>query len=551
MDKVWLRSYEPGVPTEISLDPYQSIADVLDESFQRYAAKPCFTNFGKTMTYAEIDLYSRRFAAYLLNHCKLKKGDAVAIMSPNLLQYPIALYGILRAGLIVVNINPLYTARELEYQLRDSEAKALLIFENAAHMIESVRATTKVKHIFVTQIGDLLPFPKRQLLNFVIRSVKKMTPAWNIPDATWFDQIIKQEYGTFPKPSIQRSDVAFLQYTGGTTGVSKGAVLSHGNIIANMVQAREWVKNHVTRGEEIIITALPLYHIFSLTANAFAYFYLGANNILITNPKDIPAFVKELKKWKFTAFTGVNTLFNALLNNSDFASVDFSRLKISLGGGMAVQKAVAEKWKQVTGCTLVEAYGLTETSPAACINPGNLQDYNGFIGLPISSTEVVIKNDAEDNVPFMDAGEVCIKGPQVMQGYWNKPEETAKVFTKDGYFKTGDIGYMTTEGYIKLVDRKKDMILVSGFNVYPNEIEDVLALHPGVFEAAAVGVPDAVSGEIVKVFVVKKEASLSADEVIRHCRQYLTGYKVPKLVEFRDALPKTNVGKILRRELKN
>lgn len=550
MEKVWLRSYEPGVPAEINLDPYHSLADILEESFQRYAAKPAFTNFGKSLSYSEVDVLSRRFATYLTHHCQLKKGDAVAIMSPNTLQYPIALYGILRAGLTVVNVNPLYTARELEHQLKDSGAKAIIIFENAAHLLEKVRAQTSIKHVLVTQIGDMLGFPKKQLLNFVIRNVKKMTPAWNIPDAIWFTSVLNKEHGPFQKASVQRDDIAFLQYTGGTTGVSKGAVLTHANILSNMVQAREWVKNHATRGEEIIITALPLYHIFSLTANAFCYFYLGANNILITNPKDIPAFVKELKKWKFTAFTGVNTLFNALLNHPDFSQCDFSRLKISLGGGMAVQKAVAERWKQVTSCPLIEAYGLTETSPAACINPAHSQDYNSFIGLPISSTEVAIKDDQENNLPFMETGEVCIKGPQVMRGYWQRPDETALVFTKDGYFKTGDIGYMTPEGYVKLVDRKKDMILVSGFNVYPNEIEDVLALHPGVFEAAAIGVPDAVSGEIVKVFIVKKDSSLTAEEIIRHCRQNLTGYKVPKLVEFRESLPKTNVGKILRRELR-
>lgn len=550
MQKVWLSSYEKGVPAEISISPYNQLGDILVESFDRFADKACFTNFGKTLTYKQIKEYSQNFASYLLNECKLQKGDSVAIMSPNLLQYPIALFGILQAGLVVVNVNPLYTARELEYQLKDSEAKAILIFENSASLLEKVLHSTQIKHVFVTQIGDMLGFPKRQLLNFVIRKVKKMTPSWIIPHAQWFDQIIAKNYGSYKAHPCKPEDTAFLQYTGGTTGVSKGAELTHKNILSNMVQAREWIKLHITAGEEVAIAALPMYHIFSLTANAFCYFYLGTNNILITNPKDIPAFVKELKKWKFTAITGVNTLFNALLNNPDFKDCDFSKLTVSLGGGMAVQKAVAEKWKAVTNAPLIEAYGLTETSPAACINPLTLKDYNGFIGLPISSTEVVIKDDNEKDLPFGEAGEVCIKGPQVMKGYWKKPEETAKVFTKDGYFKTGDIGTMTKEGYVKIVDRKKDMILVSGFNVYPNEIEDVLALNPKIFESAAVGIPNETCGETVKVFIVKKDPSLTETEVIEFCRKNLTGYKVPKAVEFRDSLPKTNVGKILRRELR-
>lgn len=550
MERVWLSSYEKGVPADISIYPYKQLADILTESFEKFSDKPCFTNFGKTLSYLQIKDFSQNFAAYLINACKLQKGDAVAIMSPNLLQYPIALFGILQAGLVVVNVNPLYTERELSYQLKDSQAKAILIFENAAHILEKILHETQIQHVFVTQIGDMLDFPKRQLLNFVIRKIKKMTPAWIIPHAKPFDQIISQGHGKFKAFSCEPDDTAFLQYTGGTTGVSKGAELSHRNILTNMVQAREWIKNHITAGEEVAITALPLYHIFSLTAHAFCYFYLGTNNILITNPKDIPAFVKEIKKWKFTAISGVNTLYNALLNHPDFKNCDFSKLTIALGGGMAVQKAVAERWKSVTKTPLIEAYGLTETSPAACINPITLQNYNGYIGLPISSTDVRIKDDQENNLDYGAVGEVCIKGPQVMKGYWKRPEETAKVFSRDGYFKTGDIGYMTKEGFVKIVDRKKDMILVSGFNVYPNEIEDVLALNPQIFESAAIGIPHETSGEVVKVFIVKKDPRLTEQQVIEFCRKNLTGYKVPKVVEFRESLPKTNVGKILRRELR-
>tara|TARA_R110000868_G_scaffold99515_9_gene273812 strand:- start:5752 stop:7296 length:1545 start_codon:yes stop_codon:yes gene_type:complete len=506
---------------------------------------------GKSYTYREMDLLSKKFASYLQNDLKLQKGDRVALMMPNILQYPIALFGVLRAGLIAVNVNPLYTARELEHQLVDSGSKAIVIFENSAHILADVLKKTPVKHVITTQIGDFLSFPKSLLVNFVIKKVKKMVPEWSISGSKSFkDVVFGADESKYSKPTMTLNDTAFLQYTGGTTGVSKGADLTHGNIVANMVQARAWIKNLIKDGQEIIITPLPLYHIFSLTANCFIFSSVGALNVLITNPRDMPGFIKELKKWKFTAFTGVNTLFNGLLNNPEFASVDFSHLKVTLGGGMAVQRAVAEKWKKTTGCVLIEAYGLTETSPAACINPMTLKDYNGQIGLPIPSTEVVIKDDDGANLPTGERGEICIKGPQVMRGYWNRPDETDKVMTPDGFFRTGDIGVVDEQGYFKIVDRKKDMILVSGFNVYPNEIEDVVATHEKVLEVAAVGIPDDKSGEAVKVFVVKKDESLTVEELKAFCKESLTGYKCPKHFEFRAELPKSNVGKILRKELR-
>lgn len=551
MDKIWLKSYEKGIPSEINPNEYTSIVDILESCFKQFSDRPSFHCMGNTLTYGQIDEMSLRFASYLQNNLKLQKGERIAIMSPNILQYPIALFGALRAGLIVVNCNPLYTPRELEHQLKDSGAKAIVIVENFAHVLAKVISKTDVKHVITTQLGDLLKFPKSIIVNFVVKKVKKMVPAFSISQAVSFKQVLNLGIASnFVKPTVTNKDIAFLQYTGGTTGVSKGAILTHGNIVANMVQARAWLKNAVSIGSEIIITPLPLYHIFSLTANCFVFSSVGALNILITNPKDIPGFIKELKNWKFTAFTGVNTLFNALIHNAEFAKVDFSKLKLSLGGGMAVQKAVAENWKKITGKPLIEAYGLTETSPAACINPLNISEYNGFIGLPISSTEVVIKDDDGNNVKLGEVGEVCIRGPQVMLGYYNRQDETNKVMTSDNFFRSGDIGFMTEDGFIKLVDRKKDMILVSGFNVYPNEIEDVMVQHPKILECAAVGLDDAKSGEVVKLFVVKKDPSLTEDEVIKFARENLTNYKVPKKVEFRKDLPKTNVGKILRRELR-
>lgn len=551
MEKVWLKNYQSGVNSEIDISSYSSLADFIKITFEKFPNKPAFHNMGKTITYNELKELSQKFASYLQNNLGLNKGDRVVLMMPNILQYPIALFGILQAGMTVVNVNPLYTARELEYQLIDSGAKAIVIFENSASILEKVISKTSVKHIITTQIGDMLDFPKSMIVNFVIKNVKKMVPTWSLPNSISFKSALSSgDSNKFKKVDVTHDDIAFLQYTGGTTGVSKGAILTHSNIIANILQAKEWIKFNIKDGEEIIITALPLYHIFSLTANCMVFSSVGALNVLITNPRDIPNFVKELKKWKFTAFTGLNTLFNALLNNPDFKDVDFTKLKVTLGGGMAVQRPVAERWQKVTKCPLIEAFGLTETSPAACINPMDLKEFNGYIGVPIPSTIMSIKDDDGNDLEVGKEGEICIKGPQVMKGYWQKPEETTKVMTKDGFFKTGDIGCMTEDGFFKIVDRKKDMILVSGFNVYPNEIEEVICMNSKVIECAAISVPDEKSGEVPKVFVVKKDPSLTEEEVIKHCKEHLTGYKVPKYVEFKTELPKTNVGKILRRELR-
>jgi long-chain acyl-CoA synthetase len=551
MTKIWQKAYDSGVPGDINPKEYSSINEILEVGFTKFKNNPAIHNMGTTLSYAELDLLSQKFASYLVNVLQYQKGDRVAIMLPNILQYQIALFGILRAGLVAVNVNPLYTARELEHQLKDSGAKGIVIFANSASVLEKILANTQVKHVFLTQIGDMLKFPKNYIVNFVIKNVKKMVPAYNLPKALNFKEcVLAGDASKFKKATVHLDDIAFLQYTGGTTGVAKGAILTHGNIVANMVQARAWIKNLIADGKEIIITPLPLYHIFSLTANCFVFTSVGALSVLITNPRDMAGFVKELRKWKFTAFTGVNTLFNGLLNNEEFKTLDFSHLKLTLGGGMAVQKSVAERWKALTGKPLIEAYGLTETSPAACINPMTLKEYNGFIGLPISSTEVEIKDDNGKSLPISEIGEICIRGPQVMKGYWNKPDETAKVFSSDGFFKTGDLGFMTEHGFVKIVDRKKDMILVSGFNVYPNELEDVICSHPKVLEAAAIGIPDEKSGEVVKIFVVKKDQSLTSEELMKFCRENLTSYKVPKTIEFKTELPKSNVGKILRKDLR-
>lgn len=551
MTKIWHKAYDAGIPYEINPNEYSSINELLEVGFTKFKENPAFHNMGTTLSYGEIDNLSRKFASYLQNDLGLKKGDRVAIMMPNILQYPVALFGILRAGMVAVNVNPLYTARELEHQLKDAQVSAIVIFANSAHVLEKIVKNTPVKHVIVTQIGDFLKFPKNYIVNFVIKKVKKMVPDFSLPGMLDFREcVMSGNPDKFKKPEVNLEDTAFLQYTGGTTGVAKGAILTHKNIVANMIQARAWIKNFITDGQEIIITPLPLYHIFSLTANCFIFGSIGALNVLITNPRDIPGFIKELHKFKFTAFTGVNTLFNGLLNNPEFKKVDFSSLKLTLGGGMAVQKTVAERWKQVTGRPLIEAYGLTETSPAACINPMTLKEYNGYIGLPIPSTDVEIKDDNGKTLPIGEIGEICIKGPQVMAGYYNRADETAKVMTADGFFKTGDLGYMTEEGYFKIVDRKKDMILVSGFNVYPNELEDVIVQHPKVLECAAIGVADEKSGEVVKIFVVKKDESLTQDELMKFCRENLTSYKVPKAIEFRQELPKSNVGKILRKDLR-
>ena len=552
-DRPWLRSYPQGVPAEIDPDEYRSIAAVFASSASRYADRPAYSNFGKQLTYAQVDELSKQFAAYLLGELGLKKGDRVAIMMPNCLQYPIATFGVLRAGLTVVNVNPLYTARELKHQLVDSGASAIVVVDNFGHTVQEVLADTPLKQVITTGLGDLVGFPKSAIVNFVVKYVKKMVPDYDIPGAVRFrDALAAGKRHALPAVDIDTDDIAFLQYTGGTTGVAKGAMLTHRNLVANMQQASAWMgANKLERGKEVIITALPLYHIFALTANGLVFMELGGLNHLITNPRDMPGFVKELNSSGFTAITGVNTLFNGLLNTPGFAEVDFSRLKVALGGGMAVQRAVAERWKKVTGVTLVEAYGLTETSPAACINPLDIPEFNGSIGLPLSSTDVCIKDDDGKVLATGEVGELCIKGPQVMKGYWQKPEETAKVIDADGWLHTGDMARIDEQGFVYIVDRKKDMILVSGFNVYPNEIEDVVAAMPGVLEVAAVGVPDERSGETVKLYVVKKDPALTADQIKAYCRESLTGYKQPRQIEFRSELPKSNVGKILRKELRD
>ena len=552
MEKIWLKNYQPGVPAEVNVNEYKSVAEVFEKSVGKYADRPAFACMDKIITYRELDKLTRDFAAYLQNKLGLKKGDRVAVMMPNLLQYPIAVFGILRAGLTVVNVNPLYTPRELEHQLKDSGAAAIVILENFAITLQDVLKNTPIKTVITTQIGDMLGFPKSLIVNMVVKHVKKMVPAWSIQSTVRFNDTLTQGSRLKMNPvQIGHEDIAFLQYTGGTTGVSKGAMLTNRNIIANMMQAHAWLKPVVREGQEIIITALPLYHIFSLTANCMVFTEIGGLNILITNPRDIPGFVKELQKYPVTCMTGVNTLFNALLNNADFGKIDFSTWKMVLGGGMAVQRAVAEKWKQVTGVPLIEAYGLTETSPAACINPMDLKEYNGAIGLPVPSTECSVRDEAGNEVPMGEPGELWVRGPQVMKGYWQRPDESAKVLKGDGWLATGDMAIVTPDGFFKLVDRKKDMILVSGFNVYPNEIEDVVAMHTSVLEVACIGIPDDKSGEVVKVYVVKKDQALTEKEVIEHCKKNLTGYKVPKYVEFRAELPKTNVGKILRRALRD
>jgi len=551
VEKIWLKSYPKGIPAEIDVNEYQSVRELFEESVGKYASRPAFTCMGKTITFAELDTLSNAFGAWLQG-IGCKKGARVAVMMPNILQYPVVTFGALRAGCTVVNVNPLYTARELEHQLKDSGAEVLVCVENFAHTVAEVVGKTKVRQTVVTTIGELLGF-KGLVVDFVLRHVKKMIPKYALPGSIRLsDALAEGRKRTLERVEIGHDDIAFLQYTGGTTGVAKGAMLLNRNMVANMLQARAWVKPFFDESRrEVIITPLPLYHIFSLTANCLVFMSVGAENILIPNPRDIPGFVKEMGKHKFTALTGVNTLFNALVNNPDFGKLDFSSLRITLGGGMAVQEAVAKKWKEVTGTPLIEAYGLTETSPAATINPLDLPAYNGSIGIPISSTEVILRDDAGREVPLGQPGEICIRGPQVMAGYWQHPNETAKVLDKDGWFATGDVGIMDEKGFVRIVDRKKDMILVSGFNVYPNEIEGVVAGHPGVLECAAVGVPDAKSGEAVKLFVVKKDPALTADDLKKYCREHLTSYKCPRDVEFRTELPKTNVGKILRRELRD
>ncbi len=551
MEKIWLQSYQEGVRPEIDVRRYGSICDVFKETVAQYGNRPGFTNFGTVQTYAETARLAEQFASYLQNVLKLEKGSRVAVMLPNLLQYPVAVFGILQAGGIVVNVNPLYTPRELQHQLKDSGATTILVLENFAHTLAEVVANTDVQHIILASVGDLLGTIKGGLVNLIVRHIKKMVPAYRLPNPVPFNQALKQGAAHAFRPvPIALEDTAFLQYTGGTTGISKGAMLSHGNICANMLQAEEWIQSNLSTEGELVVTALPMYHVFALTVNLMIFTRIGAQNLLITNPRDIKSFVKELKKYRVSVLPAVNTLFNALLNYPEFHSVDFSTWKLCLGGGMAVQESVAQKWKALTGQPIVEVYGLTEASPGVCANPLNINEYNGTIGLPVSNTDIEIRDNEGKQVPPGEIGELCIKGPQIMQGYWQHPEETAAVLDSQGFLATGDMVKMDEKGFIKLVDRKKDMIVVSGFNVYPNEVEEVVAKHPMVLEAACIGVPSSKTGEALKLFVVKKDPALTREALIAFCRTQLTAYKVPKEVEFRDELPKSNVGKILRRELR-
>jgi long-chain acyl-CoA synthetase len=551
MEKIWLQSYEAGVPAEIDISRYESIISVFEESVQKYGAQTAFENMGKGLSYAELAQQAQQFASFLQNTLKLPRGERVAVMLPNVLQYPIAIFGILQAGLVVVNTNPLYTPRELEHQLNDSGATTIIVLENFANTLELVLPKTQIKNVIVATIGDMFGALKGALMNFVIRKIKKMVPDYRIAGAIPFKQAMAQGAAqAFVPVALERGDTAFLQYTGGTTGEAKGAVLSHGNICANMMQGAEWIQNQLTPGKEVVTAALPLYHVFALTVNLMIFMQAGARILLITNPRDMKSFIGDLKKHKISVFIGVNTLFNAMVNRPDFAEVDFSGLKLTLGGGMATQKAVAEKWKNITGTPIVEAYGLTEASPGVCCNPLNIPAYTGSIGLPVPSTEVELRDADGKLVAQGMPGEMWVKGPQVMQGYWQRPQDTAKTIDARGFLETGDIAVMDEKGWFKLVDRKKDLIVVSGFNVYPNEIEEVVAHHAKVLEVACIGVASEKTGEALKLFVVKKDASLTREELIAYCRQELTAYKVPKDIEFRDELPKSNVGKILRRELR-
>jgi long-chain acyl-CoA synthetase len=554
MERIWLKQYPPGVPADIDPTQYASLVALFEESFAKFADRKAFICMDKAISYRDLDEMSLTLAAYLQSK-GLAKGARVALMMPNVLQYPIATAAVLRAGLAVVNVNPLYTARELEHQLKDSGAEAIIVLENFAHTVQQVIANTAVKHVIVSSLGELLGF-KGVIVNLVVRRVKKMVPVYSLPGAVSFnDALATGRAAKFVKPQIGPDDVAFLQYTGGTTGISKGATLLHRNIVANVLQNDAWLQPAMTMPPKLdqifIVCALPLYHIFALTACYLLAVRAGGVNLLIPNPRDIAGFIKELQKYQVNSFPAVNTLYNALLHHPDFKKIDFSRLKISNGGGMAVQRPVAEQWKQATGCGIAEGYGLSETSPTLTCNTATSTDFNGSIGIPVPSTYISIRDDAGNEVPLGQTGEICAKGPQVMTGYWNRPDETAKVMTGDGYFRTGDIGVMSADGYIKIVDRKKDMILVSGFNVYPNEVEEVIAGHPGVRECAVIGIPDEKSGEAVKAFIVKKDPNLTAEDVIRFCREQLTAYKVPHHIEFRTELPKTNVGKILRRQLRD
>jgi long-chain acyl-CoA synthetase len=551
MQRPWLTLYPEGIPAEVNYTAFNSLKEILETSCARFADLPAYGNMGVSMTYRELDQLSRDFAAYLQKVAGLKKGDRLAIMLPNLLQYPIALFGAQRAGVVVVNTNPLYTPRELEHQLKDSGATAIVVLENFAHTLEQVIDRTPVRTVITTQIGDMFPAFKRMLTNLVVKHVRKMVPAWRLAQATGFTEALaagrEQMLDEVP---VRLDDLAFLQYTGGTTGLAKGAMLTQANMVANLQQVGAWIARDLKEGEEVAIIPLPLYHVYALTTN-LVFMKIGARIELITNPRDLPAFVSTLKKVPFTAMIGVNTLYGALLNAPDFAELDLKRLKLASAGGMAVQRAVAERWKQMTGVPLVEGYGLTETAPVAISNPLDIKDWTGNIGVPIPSTDAAILDDDGEFLPVGEVGEIAIRGPQVMRGYWQRPDETAKVFTRDGWFRTGDMGFMDEQGRFKITDRKKDMIIVSGFKVFPNEVEDVVMLHPGVMEVAAIGEHDERSGEMVKIVVVKKDAELTQDQLTEHCKKHLTSYKVPKLIEFRsEPLPKTNIGKVLRRELR-
>jgi long-chain acyl-CoA synthetase len=554
MDKYWIRSYPEGVPAEIDSTRYRSLVHLLEEAFGAYASRNAYACMGKFITYAEVDAMSRQLGAWLQAQ-GLERGARVALMMPNVLQYPVAIAAVLRAGYIVVNVNPLYTPRELEHQLNDSGAEAIIILENFAHTLEQVIARTKVRVTVVASMGELLGGLKGTVVNFVVRKIKKMVPAFTLPQATRFSTALRTGAQMRLQPVVLgHDDIAFLQYTGGTTGLSKGAMLSHRNVIANLLQNEAWLQPAMDKKPKVdalvFVCALPLYHIFALTVCCLMGTRLGGMNILIPNPRDIPGLVKELGKYKFNMLPAVNTLYNALLNNPDFAKLDFSSLKLCNGGGMAVQRAVNDRWREVTGKSIIEGYGLSETSPVATANPADSDDFTGTIGLPLPSTDIAIIDDQGDPLPPGQPGEIAIRGPQVMEGYWQRPDETARVMTRDAYFRSGDIGVMDERGYVRIVDRKKDMVLVSGFNVYPNEVEEVVAAHPGVLECAVVGVPDEHTGEAVKLYVVKRDPALTAEQLMSHCHEQLTGYKRPKLIEFRSELPKSNVGKILRRELR-
>jgi long-chain acyl-CoA synthetase len=551
MEKIWLKHYPPGIPSEVDLHAYASLREILEKTCARFRGLPAFSNMGATLTYSQLDAATRDFAAYLQGVLKLPKGERIAIMMPNLLQYPVAMFGALRAGLTVVNCNPLYTPRELERQLKDSGATTIVVLENFAHTVQQVIDRTSIKTVITTQVGDLLPLAKALLTNLVVKYVRRLVPDWRIEGAVSFkDALASGRSRDLAPVPLNHDDVAFLQYTGGTTGVAKGAILTHGNMVANLQQASAWIAMDLSEGAETTVIPLPLYHILSLTVS-MVFFKIGAHLVLITNPRDLPAFINELKKVKFTAIVGVNTLFNALLNTPGFVDAAGRTLKLAFAGGMAVQHAVAKRWEAATGAPLIEGYGLTETSPVVSGNPLNITDWTGTIGLPIPSTEVSIRDEQGKELPLGSIGEICVRGPQVMKGYWNQPDETEKAFV-DGWLRTGDMGSMDERGYLRITDRKKDMILVSGFNVYPNEVEDVVMMHPGVMEVAAIGVADEKSGEAVKIIVVRRDSGLTAENLLAHCKKYLTGYKLPKIVEFRtEPLPKTNIGKVLRRLLRN